>query len=335
MNSAANAFEIPVLLHGSEDFPHTKYSAAWKKTTQLIKEGIHSVQKLFSFIEKHSTVVNCVEYRVIEPHYIGFTDVNSLVEKIKALILIISNITNMFGDIPISDSLKWLKQEALMLNKLLETTTTEMSIPEQSSVNNYLKLVESLTEKILFAIQGICKKYNTQVESLNKDTDEEESEETYTLYDSHLKVMMTENLCDDVAILGMKGILSSVNKVAKVAMVLDPSKNRNLQAILSRTVPLLEQVTLLYEYFITQQVSAYRVTCKMSSILLNIFIELVSKVSFNDYIYHFLCYQNIFSCRASVYHLNYLMSRTQKDKVSLLEVWDLEMEKVKRMFQIE
>lgn len=274
INSAAKAVEIPILLHENEDFPHIKHNAAWKKATELIKEAVTLVQKLYSVIEKHNTNIRCVEYKVIQPSYIGFADVNCIVKNIDTLTFVISDIENVFGDIPISSSLKWLREEAVTLNKSLEDSNNE----EPSSTNKSTRLVEILTENMLFAVQGIYKKYSSQVELELKDT-EEESEEAYILYDGHLKVLITENLCDDVAILEMKSVLTAAAKVAKTVMIVDPTKNRNLQAILSRAVPLLEQLTLLYEYFITQQVSAYRVTCKMSSILLNIFIELLSKVS--------------------------------------------------------
>lgn len=277
ISDESKSIEIPVLLHKSDDFPCFKNDTAWNKAIEKINEGTNLIQKLYISIEKNNSNFNSIEYNLVQPQYISFADINSVISNMMSLFSIISDIKTAFADTTISKSFKWLQDEAFTLQQSLEQAS---ALPaEESSVNQCKKLAENLIEKILFIVQSIYKKYNSQTEPEHADDPVDTSEDSYILHDGHLKVLMVENLADDVAILSMKDVLLLTNKLARKIMVLNPSKNPEIQGILQRTLPLLEQITLLYEYFLTQQVSSYRVTCKMSSILLNIFIELVSKVS--------------------------------------------------------
>jgi hypothetical protein len=44
-------------------------------------------------------------------------------------------------------------------------------------------------------------------------------------------------------------------------------------------LPSLDQLALLYQFFVTQHVALYRVSCKLLSVLLAVFLELAQKVT--------------------------------------------------------
>ncbi|CAH2004334.1 unnamed protein product [Acanthoscelides obtectus] len=118
------------------------------------------------------------------------------------------------------------------------------------------------------------KKYSA-VEKVEKNKDTED--EPVELRDENLKKLLVENLVSDISSLEMKKILARTHKLAKIVLSTPPQYTEQVKKVANQSLPLLEQLTQFYQYFITQQVATYRVTCKMMSILLNIFIELASK----------------------------------------------------------
>ncbi|CAH0557511.1 unnamed protein product [Brassicogethes aeneus] len=261
--------EIPTLKVNTKDFIKEKHDALWTKTSQMLNDIINIVGKLANSLSKLTGHVPSCEYDLVYPQFVCVGETtNTLNELITEISEKLDKLIEVFNGIPLADSLVWLKSE---LNKI-EHDFLQNDITESKDAKSYKNDVEKYTEKMLLAMQGIYKKYKDKEEPPNAD-DEEDLELTEDLLKGHL----VENLSSDFALLEMKRVLKATHKIASILFSNSPEETKELRELVKQSLPILEQILLLYQYFITQEVSAYRVSCKMNSILLNIFIDLAQR----------------------------------------------------------
>lgn len=275
----ANDFDIqiPILYPENDKFPRFKNDSIWNKSIGKLAKIENSVQKLLLSCKKIRNNVPCVEYDLVNPRYLAVSDFDLFTDGLQSISNDLSEIFDIFGEIPLVSSFSWLLQEAKQLeNKLMIKNQNELST-EFSKKESFKSLAEKLSEEILVSIQNIYKKYCAEEE--NQAIEKQENLEEYTLHEQHLKDLIVDKMFGDISLLQTKKILKLCGKLSKI-LALNPVDNSENCEELLRVVPLLEQATLLQQYFLTQQVASYRVTCKMSSILLNVFIDLATKVSF-------------------------------------------------------
>lgn len=273
--SFGNRFgELPLLtLPADQDFDLFKNNVLWNKAHSLCEKVISSVQKMYTVLEKCKKDIPSIEYNLKRPSYILINDINNLMTNLHSMLLTTTEIRDIFGDIPLSEPLTCLMNEAKTLLQGFDSIST---VQKQSNAQELLqcqKSLEDLTKNVLLIMQHLYTKYDTKT---MEDTESLEGDDC-VLTENHLEGMIKQ-MNEDVATLQMERILKAADELAFSLFALDPRENSEVQDAVSQSVPLLEQLLLLYQYFITQQVSAYRVICKMSSILFNIFIDLVSKV---------------------------------------------------------
>lgn len=247
-----------------------KYSDDWSKASHAINDILSTVKKLNTYLMKCKGRAPCTEFDLIVPQFIPIADLSIIKSDVSNIQLNIKNLDDVLHQNVSTKSLAWLGAETEKILAQLDENLGENLV----SIDVSTKKIEELTENILVVIQNLYKKYNTVTKTV--DLTEETQEQ---LQDEHLKKMLIENLSNDMMILDMKKILNKTHNISRVLLKIPPNL-LNRKDVVSQCVPFLEQIIHLYEYFITQQVSAYRVTCKMTSILLNIFIDLVSKVSY-------------------------------------------------------
>lgn len=270
INTAPEEFElcefpaIPVLESSNSDaFVKQKHDPVWSKIQSVTTNILKSVQRVMAVLNSGYNFYPSVEFSIQSPKFVFVSDYKSVLEEFETICDNIQDIRNIFNGIPLVNCLKSLQNEISIMNA--ETETKEVHD------DSLQKLCENAIQKILVVIQNIYKKYK----DVALIATEGSSEETGVgLKKDHLNSLVMKDITDDLDLLQMSSVLSIIHEiVAKGGMSPSP--------LIAQIIPVLEQVLLLYEYFVTQQVSAYRVTCKMSSILLNIFIELSTKVGFH------------------------------------------------------
>lgn len=251
---------------------------------------------LINFDKSTGMIPNC-EYNLVPMKYIPLLRIHNINNNFEHdLIKLIDFISELIQVFPAGrGNIDWLipelnkfKSLLLIVNNIVDDDDNDNNDVVVSE--NVKNLVEKLSEKILIIIQNIYKKYNNTTNNKNpndNDDDDELSSSLVGLEELLLNRMIVDDLANDMILLDMKKVLKIADKLAGILFEMPPDLIVKTRTIVSNCLPLLEQIILLYQYFITQQVSAYRVSCKMNSILLNLFIELVSKVSWIKSLFDF------------------------------------------------
>lgn len=269
--------ELPVIESNEVTF---KFSEKWSKGTNIIDKTSSVVKKLNTHLMKCENLVPYTEFDLVVPDFVPIPDLTILQNDLSIIQGNVKSLEEILSENISTNCLQYLEKDIANIMSQLENNFNDIA---SSNLDEISKKIEKLTESILVVIQNLYKKYTAKVES-EKPAEENEETSEDQLQDEHLKKLLVENLCDDMAVLDMKKILKKIHKISNLLFRSSP-RLPDVKDIVSRCVPLLEQIICLYQYFITQQVSAYRVTSKITSILLNVFIELASKVSSTLFIY--------------------------------------------------
>jgi hypothetical protein len=162
---------------------------------------------------------------------------------------------------------------------------------EDDTLSTLRDQTEDIVATILLVIQSVYKKHlpketNENVDILNaideiidKGDEEKEQESKDILEDKHLKEHLQDKLSNDAKLLQLDTLVNKtqrlfVNYTQYVATLKDVDEGKQ---VVLRLVPMLEQIILFVQYFVSQKVAVHRVTCKMLSVLLKIFSDLSTK----------------------------------------------------------
>ncbi|KAM7344790.1 midasin [Cochliomyia hominivorax] len=143
--------------------------------------------------------------------------------------------------------------------------------------------LEAIIHAILLSLQKLYKKYPSKNVTTDDDdkllikrktTDDDNDE----IDDQHLKKKLYVSLKDDWGVMDMENINQQLISVLLTIKLSKPSKEKIgcIKKLLS-IHPLLEQYNLMAEYFLCQQLGAHKVSVKMLSIILTVFVEIGSK----------------------------------------------------------
>ncbi|XP_050098366.1 midasin [Anopheles aquasalis] len=172
--------------------------------------------------------------------------------------------------------------------------SADQSQLDEASVNNE---IENIIHSVLIAMQTIYKKYSQKEEpseqekstatpSAEGEEDEADDPSPNDLQEQHLKQKINTDLLGDLQTLAIPRVVGklvvllrqleaadggTVNRDEKEARV------RTTIGKLTRLVPMLEQYNLLVEYYLIQQLGAHKISTKMLSVMLTVFIELATK----------------------------------------------------------
>ena len=145
------------------------------------------------------------------------------------------------------------------ISNLNKNTTISADIDDQ---------LNDLANTILIAMQNIFKKFHSN--EATKSSDEEEA----NLVPNHLKEKMHNEIENDFIILNVQKINSKLRNILDSVYT---STNQRMNEQLSRILPLFKQFDLLVNYFFIQQLSSHKLSTKMLSIMLSVFLELATK----------------------------------------------------------
>ncbi|XP_055630736.1 midasin [Toxorhynchites rutilus septentrionalis] len=158
--------------------------------------------------------------------------------------------------------------------------TLEKHMPlqsEQSDSNNLNKELEATIHSVLIAMQQIYKKHSTITAAEDKPS-EGDSGDSPSLHSHHLKKKITDDLTHDLKTLNIRSVTTKVRSLLSAMEDSDdPSVSAAIIRKITRLVPILEQFNLLVEYYLIQQLGAHRISAKMLSVMLTVFIELGTK----------------------------------------------------------
>nr|CAH7759817.1 unnamed protein product [Callosobruchus chinensis] len=249
----SEAIEVPVLKFGAREGICYKYSNCWSETVALINAILTGCRKTSALLQKCKKSAPAVEYELVVPEFIPIPDFSELLKNLTSIKDRIRHLSEIFDNNSTTRSLTWLEEEVA---KLIEQC--QENKPAEISFEKCKKHSAKLTEEILVVIQNLYKKYSA-LEKVEKTKEGEE--ESVDLRDGNLKALLVENLASDVSTLEMKKILIRTHKLAKIVLSTSSQDIDNVKKITYQSMPLLEQLIRFYQYFITQQVAAYRVTC--------------------------------------------------------------------------
>ncbi|XP_066138163.1 midasin [Euwallacea fornicatus] len=253
--------EIP-LLESDKSVMKRKEDEHWKKTKKLID----NVESLLGKLQSHTQKI---QYK--KTGFIPFAVKDCFFEDFQKLATLIDTLQQQFQPIKVSQSLNWLATSI----RSLVNEYSHIQVESAPHVN-YENLLDKFTKSLLIVIQNIYKKYRGLAPSSKQSSEIDPSEET-PLQDDHLKVLLSGNLQADLSNFEASNVLNNTELVLETLLEGSNYPNEEERSLTAQCLPLFDQVLHLSEYFITQQVAAYRTTCKLTSILLNIFIDLASK----------------------------------------------------------
>lgn len=273
----SDLLDIPVVNTENQIMIKQRNDPNWHKAFSEIKNIISLAQKVKKLIEKVENKFPSSEIIIDEVEYLYIHDKNSIITELENITMKTKELQDLFGNNSVVNSMSWLRNEMEININLLRHEYCDDKDSEVT-VDKYKHDVEKLMEHILLIIQNVYKKYSAKKSSESQGTTPvEEIESSEQFADNHLKGLLVNNLFDDISALEMKSVFKKVKKMNDQLYKMNTEDSKNSKTLISTCIPLLEQVALMYQYFVTQQIGAYRVTCKLSSVLLNIFIELASK----------------------------------------------------------
>lgn len=174
---------------------------------------------------------------------------------------------------------------------------------DNNSFENIDNELENIVHHILLSMQNIYKKYSVEQENLyeapvtekndevdskanepieiGNGEDEEDDAAVELIQENHLKTKITKEMQTDLATLNASTILPKISKIVTVIRYsrdgIDDSQRSACANKLISIMPILEQYELLCKYYLIQQFGAHKISTKMLSVMLTVFIELGAK----------------------------------------------------------
>ncbi|KAK5645761.1 hypothetical protein RI129_004225 [Pyrocoelia pectoralis] len=262
-NYGDESTELPILKPVPMDFIWHKNDEAWLKCMEKITSSLTVSQKILHNLSNALHSIPSTEFKCAKKMYIEIS-LDEVLTNFDTISENLEEIGFIFKEIPLTNNMQWLQSE------IESTKLSLLQIPkpvELADLTKFKRFSRLLVRKLLLTVQVVYKK------SQEKDLQKEEPQ----LKQDHLKTLILENLSNDLTLLDMPAVLKQVHRLVAELYKISSSMIPECNLIVSQIMPIFEQVLLLYQYYFTQQVSAYRTACKMNSILCNIFTDLSTK----------------------------------------------------------
>ncbi|XP_037827489.1 midasin [Lucilia sericata] len=168
------------------------------------------------------------------------------------------------------------------VNDIIQEAFTDSSNSNsQCSLESIDQELESIIHSMLLPLQKLYKKYPSKTQSDEEDkqqTKKKNDDDNEELEDQHLKKKLYGALKEDWNVMDMEKINGQLTNILLTLKLSEPSveKIELIKKLLS-IQPLLEQFNLMAEYFLCQQLGAHKVSVKMLSIILTVFVEIGTK----------------------------------------------------------
>ncbi|CAH1278835.1 unnamed protein product [Diabrotica balteata] len=264
--------EILILETNLENRIVYKNDKYWSKATALISNIQSSCRKLISQLFKAKAVVPTTDFQLLRDQYVPITNLSELSNNLSSVQEEILSLKTIFANTKLINNLLVLADEVQQITTNLKNPVVTITSVEGEISAKCEQQIKKLSKKILNTVTDLHKQY----EAIPKPKDDSDQTEESILED-HLTKYLVDNLSKDISQLDMQVILEEINQVASYIMGASLENMDKRKTLAGQVYHVLDQAILLQRYFFTQQVAAYRVSCKMASVLLNIFIELASK----------------------------------------------------------
>ena len=183
---------------------------------------------------------------------------------------------------------KYVKETIGHLDQLDTPIDQEMN---ETYSNTLTSEAEDIIATMLLTIQSLYKNHLSAEKSIDNldvldaideiiDEGEKEKEESKEiLEDKHLKELLQERIVADSKLLQLDTLINKMRSLLcnYVDFIACRPGVEEVRIAIMRVVPILEQVLLFVQYFVSQKVAVHRVSCKMLSVLLKIFSDLAIK----------------------------------------------------------
>ncbi|KAK4879011.1 hypothetical protein RN001_007157 [Aquatica leii] len=250
--------DVPIL-KSFHNFIQYKNDDTWRYCSGKIDSTLSSTQQLLVTLASNSNYVPSVEFKCAKPVLVSIP-LQDILNNFNSILESLQNFNEAFNNIPTISSVQWLVVEITQLKEsLLQHPNSHV---ESLNLSNVKRNAQKLVKKILIILQNMYHKYNKVLEDDEKNL---------------LKTSILNNLLTDSNVLDMTAVLKHLHNTVKYAHKLNPFEVLKCRNIFLQIRPILNQLILFYEYFLTQQISAYRSICKMSFVLSNVFVELTAK----------------------------------------------------------
>ncbi|KAL3283550.1 hypothetical protein HHI36_006689 [Cryptolaemus montrouzieri] len=261
-----------IQLKGSvKGFVQYKYDEKWTRMHSTLNDIIGLTERILTALKKTLGGLPCSEFEVKYPKFVPTDDKELISDQIELILERMKDVLSVFQGTSLFDSLSWLQDQLLNAKEDLNASCLADTSEEKC---NLQERIEKSSSKLLLVIQRMFKKYSETPKVTEEIPEEEPSME---LQEEHLKNLLVDSLLADVELLNFKKIVKSIGGVFESIISLSLPLKNDQKLVINQYLSLIDQTILLYQYFLTQQVSSYRVTCKLNSVLLNIFIELAGK----------------------------------------------------------
>ena len=265
----------------------SRNDTAWESINNLIKGSIISLN---SIIESFQKIFSSQIIVYAPVHYNFLQDATRNLDILKTLI---EEIKNKFSNEiershSILESLSFFQSEIdnwIEKFSLIEIQACSDYTNWKDSLKTYIHRVECLLTTILLSIQtkykdtcsneirsidNVDETSNIQTEDKSDDELEEKWEE------NSFREKLVESLQKDMEILQVNDVCMEFIAVLQMTGACHPSESKIRKALLTRCIPLLRQYVTFAQFFITEQIGAFRVTCKLLHAQLNVFLDLAT-----------------------------------------------------------
>ncbi|XP_037888619.1 midasin [Glossina fuscipes] len=178
--------------------------------------------------------------------------------------------------LPLAKPLLQLRQQ---IGEMFRPSNINSPSFTENDFENFEQELENIIRSALSSLEKLYKKSCS--EDINKASqdikEQEEEEELNDLEENHLKEHLSEDLLNNWKILN----LSELNEKLAHALLLIksssfPTKILHVKKLIS-IIPILEQFQLMANYQFTQQIYTHKLSAKILSIMLSVFVEIGTK----------------------------------------------------------
>lgn len=175
--------------------------------------------------------------------------------------------------------------EQIKSNRVMYCANDQLDdLVESKTIDSEL---ENIVYCVLISMQTIHKKYSKLKKDLpdssveNEAANDEKTASGDLIEENHLKTKINYELLSELEVLNIEKVVRKLTNVLLTVQHGKCSNALNVSQKIIRMLPILEQYHLFCKFFLIQQLGAHKISTKMLSVMLTVFVELGSKVCQN------------------------------------------------------
>ncbi|XP_046422100.1 midasin [Neodiprion fabricii] len=275
-----------------------KGDIVWEDANSIIEkcsQRATDIKKKFDFVFPCAKVQYKLDKDQCKLTYIAtsaqFSFLNESCETIEEIGIAIKNLKQLFSvehkkDChPILENISWLEQKMInninQLKELKKVTKFKLEchdVEDHITVKKCQQDLDLLINIVLIAIQKLYKKnlaFNKEFPMAKGTCTKDEYQES-NLEEKQLTNKLIGSLNTDIHELSLEIVFRSMNQLLTLISGSTVHTAITCNRLLLRWRPLLEQYLLFVEFYLNEQLAAFRTICKMSYLQLNVFLDLAT-----------------------------------------------------------